>query len=165
VPPAQQEDRRVSESRLVLGVDPGLSGALALVDPAGPALVDVLDMPLVRFGKAAIVDGAALLDWLDGRAIAAIVIEAVASRPGQGVASSFAFGRAVGGVEAVLAALGPPVTHVTPQQWKRRAGLAGAKADSLALARLRFGARDEFRLEKHEGRAEAALIALYGRRT
>jgi crossover junction endodeoxyribonuclease RuvC len=163
MPPAQQEDRRVTEPRLVLGVDPGATGALALVDPDGPELVDVLDMPLVRWGKAAIVDGATLLDWLAGRAIGAIVIEAVASRPGQGVASSFAFGRAVGGVEAVLAALGPPVVHVTPQQWKRRAGLASAKADSLALARLRFGAREEFRLKKHEGRAEAALLAIYGR--
>jgi crossover junction endodeoxyribonuclease RuvC len=155
----------MSEPRLVLGVDPGLGGALALVDPDGPRLVEVLDMPIVRFGRAAIVDGAALLDWLDGRAIAAIVVEAVASRPGQGVASSFAFGRAVGGVEAVLAAVGPPLTHVTPAVWKRRAGLAQAKADSLALARLRLGAREEFRLKKHEGRAEAALIALYGRTT
>ena len=91
------------------------------------------------------------------------MIEAVASRPGQGMASSFAFGRAVGGVEAVLAALGPPVTHVTPAAWKKRAGLTSAKADSLALARLRFGAREEFRLKRHEGRAEAALLALYGR--
>lgn len=148
---------------LVLGCDPGLSGALALVETDGPQLSEILDMPVIRYGKAAVIDGARILDWLDGREIAAIVVEDVHSMPRQGVASMFAFGRALGGVEAVLTAVGAPITHVRPQAWKKRAGLGREKAGSLDLARLRFGPREEFRRKKDEGRAEAALIALFGR--
>lgn len=148
---------------LVLGCDPGLSGALALVETDGPLLSEVIDMPVIRYGKAAVIDGARILDWLDGRDIGAIVVEDVHSMPRQGVASTFAFGRALGGVEAVLTALGVPLTHVRPEKWKRKAGLGKDKASSLDLARLRFGPREEFRRKKDEGRAEAALIALFGR--
>jgi crossover junction endodeoxyribonuclease RuvC len=155
---------------LVLGVDPGLTGALALVETEGPRLVAVLDMPVIRYGKATIIDGARILDWLDGRGISAIVIEDVHSMPAngltgrrQGIASTFAFGRAVGGVEAVLTAIGVPMIHARPQVWKKRAGLGKDKLASLDLARLRFGPREEFRRKKDEGRAESCLIALYGR--
>ncbi|MDF2970296.1 MAG: hypothetical protein K0R61_746 [Microvirga sp.] len=145
----------------VLGIDPGLSGALAIVDGSTGHLVDVLDMPHTRFGKAAIIDGFALLDWIGDRRIDQIVIEAPSSRPGQGIASSFQFGRAVGGVEAVMTTLGVPIRHIHPAVWKKKLGLTANKADSLSLARIRFGIRDEFRLKKHEGRAEAALLALF----
>lgn len=148
---------------LVLGVDPGLTGALALVETDGPRLVEVLDMPVIRYGRATVIDGARILDWLDGREIGAIVIEDVHSMPKQGVASTFAFGRALGGVEAVLTAVGVPMTHVRPEAWKKRAGLGKDKLGSLDLARLRFGPREEFRRKKDDGRAEAALIGLFGR--
>jgi hypothetical protein len=155
---------------LVLGCDPGLLGALALVETEGPRLVETLDMPIIRYGKAAVIDGASILDWLDGRNISAIIIEDVHSMPAnglngrrQGIASTFAFGRAVGGVEAVLTAVGVPMTHVRPQVWKKRAGLGKDKHASLDLARLRFGPREEFRRVSDHGRAEAALLCLFGR--
>ena len=149
--------------RLILGVDPGLGGALALVDLDGPRLVAALPMPVVRFGRHAIVDAAAILDWLEPFRVSAIVIEDVHAMPGQGVASSFQFGRLAGGVESALTAVGCPIAHVTPATWKKRAGLGREKGRSLDLARLRFGPREEFRRAKDHGVAEAALIALYGR--
>src|SRR5690606_9982133 len=101
--------------RLTLGADPGLTGAVAvLVDGR---YHDVLDMPTVGRGKAGrqSVNAAALSQWLrdlvalhPGADVVAVV-EEVASRPGQGVASMFRFGQSCGVLAGVLAALRIPV--------------------------------------------------------
>lgn len=61
--------------------------------------------------------------------------------PGQGTASMFSFGHAAGVAEGVVTALGLPLTLVTPQAWKRAAGLIGSdKAAALAVASRLFPA-------------------------
>lgn len=93
------------------------------------------------------------------------VVERVASRPGQGVASTFSFGRALGAVEGVLAALGIDVTFALPAAWKRSSGLptGASKAASRDLARSLWpDLADQFRRVKDDGRAEAALIGRFG---
>lgn len=59
--------------------------------------------------------------------------------PGQGAASMFSFGHAAGLAEGVVTALQIPLVLVTPQSWKRAAGLIGSdKAASLAVAARLF---------------------------
>jgi len=99
---------------IILGVDPGLSGALAfynLVD----GVVRVEDMPVVelmRGGKAKREVSATLLRHVLPRygKISHAYLERVGAMPGQGVSSVFSFGRSVGVVEGVLAAFDVPVT-------------------------------------------------------
>jgi crossover junction endodeoxyribonuclease RuvC len=148
----------------VLGVDPGATGALALVDIERCRLVDVLDMPVIRAGKTMWVDGAAVLDWLESREVELAVIEQVNGFPGMGLAQTFGLGRMAGGIETALSSAGFPMQHVTPQVWKKRAGLIGQeKKQALVLAKARLrsppGAFDR---AKDIGRADAALIALFG---
>jgi crossover junction endodeoxyribonuclease RuvC len=87
-----------------------------------------------------------------------------------GVTSAFQFGRGYGAVEGVIAALGWPVEYVTPQKWKNALNVPTEKDDARARAcqLLPLDAehwtprRGVFDKDQASGRAEAALIALYG---
>jgi hypothetical protein len=145
---------------LTLAIDPGLSGALAVLDERQQ--IELLaDLPIIRDHKLAWVDGARLqtllLDALRGRQCRAVV-ERVSSMPGQGIASSFAFGVGFGSILSVIQALHLPLEFVTPARWKAQLGLPRDKHASLDRARLLFPTA-ELHLAKHDGRAEALLIA------
>jgi len=88
------------------------------------------------------------------------VVEQVASRPGQGVASTFKFGTSYGVVLGVLGALEIPVTHVTPATWKRAVGVTADKGSSRRKAIDLWPDKAQmFARVKDDGRAESALIA------
>lgn len=151
---------------LVLGVDPGVTGCCALVDVEAHRVLDVLDMPIVRAGKLAWIDGAVLGDWLEPLRPDLAVVEFVnywRGDPHPGRTAEMC--RLAGGLEAILSAFAIPLAHVAPSGWKRRAGLLKkTKQDSLALAAARLKwPSGTLRLAKHQNRAEAGLIALFGR--
>lgn len=140
-----------------IGVDPGISGAIALIDDRG-VLVDVYDMPVVAGQVSPQLLGT--LECWDGDQFGTVVIEAVHAMPGQGVSSMHKFGRAVGIVEGVL--WRRPVEYVTPAVWKKALGLGKDKELSRRRAiELWPGHADKFARAKDDGRAEAALIALW----
>ncbi len=150
----------------VLGIDPGCNGALVLIDDASLQVIDWLDMPLVRAGKLAWVDGAILGDWLEAHTPQVAVIELVHSWAGDKRPSNTALlARLAGGVETMCSAMSIPIAHATATSWKRRAGLLrAAKSASWLLAKARLSwPAGGLTLAKHHGRAEASLIALHGR--
>lgn len=151
---------------LVLGCDPGVTGCCALVDVDACRVLDILDMPIIRAGKLAWIDGAVLGDWLEPLRPDLAVVELVnywRGDPHPGRTAEMC--RLAGGLEAVLSALSIPICHATPSAWKRRAGLIGKPKDAalpLASARLQWPA-GALRLAKHHNRADSGLLALYGR--
>jgi hypothetical protein len=153
---------------LILGVDPGRGGALALVDTAARKVLDLLDVPTLAMGGWRLVDGAAVSAWLGRQRFDLAVLEKVDARPTDGRGSIAQFARNCGGLGALLVATGRPMTLVPPSVWKRKAGLVDQpKAASLELAKLTFGAAATecwFPLKRHHDRAEAALLALFGGR-
>lgn len=143
----------------VLGIDPGMSGAIAFYFSDAPFRVAVEDMPVA--GK--MVSAPLLTDMIRKYGPAIAIIESVGSRPGQGVASTFKFGTAYGVVQGVIGALQIPVEFVSPQRWKKHFHLSGDKEQARAKAQQLFPTcAASFNLVKHHGRAEAALIARYG---
>ena len=151
---------------ILCGVDVGVTGAAVILDDTSLQVLAVLDLPVVRSKSLAWIDGAELSAWLRHWRPEIAVLELVTYWPGDSRKSNtVAMVRVSGGVEAILTAEGVPIVHCGPAAWKRRAGLIGrGKADSLSLARSRLAwPGGGLRLEKHEHRAEAALIALYGR--
>lgn len=142
-----------------VGIDPGKTGAIALIEDGVVAAVD--DMPA---------DAAGLYRLLhrDYPIYAEYVVEKVHAMPRNGVKmgaqSSFTFGFGCGVIEGVLASLELTFKYATPQLWKRRAGLIGEeKKASLALARERHPeAKAWLTRVKDIGRAEAILIAEFG---
>jgi len=95
------------------------------------------------------------------------VLENVHSMPKQGVASSFCFGEGKGMWEGILAAFEIPTEMVSPQRWKKEMMADQGKDKSAARFKamsLWPNLADKLKLVKHDGRAEALLMAEYGRR-
>ena len=153
----------------VIGIDPGISGAIAIFEDG--KLDTILDMPTLKIasGKtmkshiSAIGLVRILETWTlvsDGQAH--VVMERVGALPGNGSVSMFNFGRSAGIIEGVVAALQRPYTYVTPQTWTKGVGRAAGKDASRMRAMELFPTRaDLFKRAKDDGRADAALIAYW----
>lgn len=155
----------------ILGIDPGLSGAISCFKADhlnNLDLMGVTDMPIepnLR-GKGNTINLVALREIMESFSkLARIVyIELVCSRPGEAASAAFKFGGVAMAPEAMALAFGMQVKHVSPAVWKKAAGLTGKpKEASLALARREFPSiASELMRAKDEGRAEAILIGRYG---
>jgi crossover junction endodeoxyribonuclease RuvC len=154
---------------IVVGVDAGISGAWAAVKDG--QLIALDDVPTAGDGTKRMISGVLLADaWArlaerEGP-IDRVVIERVGAMPGQGVSSMFRFGFACGVVEGVAGGLNRPVQYVTPQVWKRHFGLSQDKDASRQLAIQMWPelAPLAFKFKHSHGKAEAALIAVWGYR-
>lgn len=167
-----------SPSRAYLGIDPGASGALALLHEN--SLV-IYDMPLTfekRRGKVVTeIDTRALRVLArnfgrigcEGDYLVTPVLEQVGGLPRQGAASAFQFGRTYGQIEMACNCFLSEIMYAAPTKWKADARLIGKdKAASCALAAELwpehaaqfFGPRGGLK----DGRAEAALLARFGQR-
>lgn len=150
----------------VLGVDPGFSGALVLYDDELGTL-EIFDMPCRDLNTKATVkqevDEEKLHAWLEEHSpIDLACVEKVASRPGQGVATMYAFGEATGVVVGAIAR-SAPVIRWTPKQWQGVVKLKGGehiKDHSRDKAVFLFPAYAAyFGRKKDSGRSDATLIA------
>jgi crossover junction endodeoxyribonuclease RuvC len=150
---------------VVVGIDPGIHGALAVVEldtGAVPQLIDVLDVPTIGAGAKERVHVLPLRDYLEFHAPAHALIERAGSMPKQGVASTYKYGRAVGALEAVIACCGIPLSLVEPSIWKKFHGLIGKdkEASRQRVLQLFPAAHKLFARKLDHQRAEAVLIAL-----
>jgi hypothetical protein len=139
----------------ILGVDPGATGALALMENGR---IHVWDMPTVA-GDINIDELVRIVSEINA---SVAVIERASARPGQGVSSTFRYGQGYGALRAVIGLCKIPSHLVTPAKWKRHFSLDADKEKSRALAIRLWPGCGLFNLKKHHGRAEAALIAKFG---
>ena len=164
---------------IALGIDIGLSGALAAV--RGDQLLDLQDMPTrEKPGESLIrreVDPRALYELIlrmcgerSYEAVAVCLENVYGMRKVQtgrtpGVAGVFAFGDTRGAIRAVIEVLRLRPQWVAPVTWKRAFGLVGDKAADKSAARLKalelYPQADLQRVKDHN-RAEAILIARFG---
>lgn len=151
----------------IVAIDPGTKGAWALIDP-GLSLLVVRDLPIIRSGpkQKPHLDTPRLLDDLKDYEVHHTFIEEVHSSPQQGVVSAFTFGENFGGCVSTLAAIcnRNPVTKVRPQTWKADLRVPADKAAAMRRANVLFPeCHAELWPKKcQDGRAEAAMIALWG---
>jgi crossover junction endodeoxyribonuclease RuvC len=142
---------------VIVGIDPGLSGAIVGLCTSGNSLIDAWDMPVA----GGIVTAQHLADiavCCHAWGVEQCVIEDVHSMPKQGVASSFKFGRSLGVVEGVFGRF--PLTYVSPAKWKKDMRVTADKGMARRRAcELWPDAAHHFVRVKDDGRAEAALIA------
>lgn len=163
---------------LVLGIDPGSSGAFAVYDTETRRIVgDILRMPVwqqvVGKRKRKRIDSLALAEMMDTynlMGIDLVVIEAVGGRPGQNAMNAFTFGYGVGQLNMACIYSKIPMDTIEPATWKQVLRVPGkSRADDTAiLAR----AEEIFPDDRHQFRgpkggkmidkAEAAMIAKFG---
>lgn len=147
---------------IFVGIDPGKTGHVALIDENGRYLDDFA-MPLLG-------------DELDASELAAILkdatavaIEQVGAMPGNGGVSMFNFGRIFGEALAMVKVSGVPMVRPRPQAWQKDAFRGRPKGNPKETSRMvaaeRWpGLRDRFKLKKSCGLADALHLADYARR-
>ena len=150
---------------MIIGIDPGLSGAIAVIEGRDVLLLE--DIPTVTFSEGRTknrVDACLLADILREYQDAKLaVVEKVSSRPGEGVSSAFSFGFTSGAILGVLGALKIPVVQPSPYSWKKAMKLGSSKDLSRARAiELYPSVSDKLKFKKNHDRAEALLMATWG---
>jgi crossover junction endodeoxyribonuclease RuvC len=153
----------------ILGIDPGIRGGLAVVsstDDVGFLLLDAIDIPTIGTGAAERVDVAAVRDFILRHTPRLALIERAQAMPKQGASSGFKYGRAVGALEASIVLCEVPIEIIEPSAWKRHWHLPGKDKERARQRALElFPAAHALLARKRDhGRAEAALLALYGLR-
>jgi len=151
---------------MYIGIDPGVTGAIAFINPEGFSWVE--DTPVEKATSGHNYLGAsmaALIKSVERNGIVHACIEDIVTLPGQNPAHVAKRGRGLGIWEGILLAEGIPYTIVRPHIWKKEMGLSSDKSSSRALAQqLHPDLAACFARVKDDGRAEAALIADYGMR-
>lgn len=147
-----------------IGIDPGVIGGWAVLNELG-ALVAADDLPVAGDGAQRMIAPPLLAAIVGRYQPTNATVERVGSMPGQGVASSFKFGRAVGVIDGVLGAAACPVVYVAASTWKKHFRLSAEKECSRQRAIETWPDKAQLFARKCDhGRAEAALIALWGMR-
>lgn len=158
------------DNTFFIGIDPGLTGALAVLN-AGGQLVAVHDLPTVPDGRGKsasgrVLDFLGLTQLLTPYAGAMAALERVASRPDMARAAAFSFGGSYEICRCALKANGSPLHLYAPSAWKSDLNIV-ATTDTKAKKEITRGMaldlwpshREFFARVKDHDRAEAALIA------
>ena len=141
----------------VIGIDPGLSGAIAILEEK--KVIGVFEMPVMAEGKknkrqlnsAQLVN--IIQDNLNNKEEAIIVVEQVNAMPGQGVTSMFNFGQTFGAIKGVCAAL----------KWKKHFELINASKDSSRTKVIEMypTLSNQLTKKKDVNKSDAILIARF----
>lgn len=142
-----------------IGIDPGKSGAMAIIHALGN--VEVIPFDAVDYSLA-------LARVYNGAYPVICCVEKVSAMPGQGVVSMFNFGHNLGVIEGLLRGYGIPYQLVPPQTWKKEFSLSSDKATSIEVCQKLFPNVSLLATERsrkpNDGMAEALLMAEYARR-
>lgn len=163
---------------IVLGIDPGLSGGLAIVGGGNDRarVINCMSVPVTGEGAKRRPEFLAILAFIEDNPPDAAFIERAQAMPDQGSSSGFIYGRAVGYLEAAVAGMRIPLHVIESSAWKKHYALSGrdhrgdklgspqVKENSRQMALQRIPTSAPYLTRKLDhNRAEAILIAAYGR--
>ena len=163
--------------KIYIGIDPGISGAVAFIDKKQVIANDIPTIPITVGNKnkqgyniKGMVD--LLKPYKDKKHH--IILEKVWAMPGQGVTSMFNFGMGYGIWLGILDALEMDYTCVPAQTWKKELlnhlihkDMSKQEKKKQALIHVPVlypKAAELVKRQKDLGRADAILLAEYGRR-
>ena len=151
----------------VIGIDPGLSGAIAVLNDK--KVLKIIEMPFMAEGKKnkKQLNSAQLVNIIkeninDNEEIA-VVVEQVNAMPGQGVTSMFNFGQTFGAIKGVCAALSLPIFFVRPSKWKKYFELINSSKDSSRTKAIEMypSLSSQLSRKKDVNKSDAILIARF----
>ena len=150
----------------IIGIDPGLSGAIAILE--NNKVLNIFDMPVMSEGKNKRQLNSALLvsllkDNIDKDDEVAVVVEQVNAMPGQGVTSMFNFGQTFGAIKGMCAALNLPIFFVRPSKWKKHFELINSSKDSSRTKAIEMYPKlsNQLAKKKDVNKSDAILIARF----
>ena len=151
----------------IIGIDPGLSGAIAVLEDN--KVLNIFDIPVMSEGKKnkRQLNSALLVSLLreniTNNEEVAVVVEQVNAMPGQGVTSMFNFGQTFGAIKGICAALGLPIFFVRPSKWKKHFELINSSKDSSRTKVIEMypSLSNELSKKKDVNKSDAILIARF----
>ncbi len=148
----------------VIGIDPGVTGAMAVV--LGES-IEFHDMPITVNDKGRkAVDPQAFAKFLRPlrKYQPLVVIERVQPRHDVGSIAGFSLGNSFGVVQGVAAGMRFKIHYILPRKWKEMAGTIKKEKDYTRILVIKQypSLRHELARKKDLGRAEALMIALHG---
>jgi|TARA_B100000787_G_C16155335_1_gene278625 crossover junction endodeoxyribonuclease RuvC len=151
----------------IIGIDPGLSGAIAILEDS--KIKELFDMPVMPDGKKNKRQlNSALLVKLIKNSIknledTVMVVEQVNAMPGQGVTSMFNFGQTFGAIKGICAALGLPIFLVRPAKWKKHFELINSSKDASRTKAIEMypSFSEQLSKKKDVNKSDAILIARF----
>ena len=164
----------MNENTTYIGIDNGLSGAIAFYKPATNNMI-ALPMPIIKTKKAKgmkteydVPQIIALLKQYSDTKL--VILEKAQAFPGQGSVSMFSIGKGFGIMEGILAALGLSYQIIHPKSWQKKVfeGIAhkDTKQASVLTAQRLFPnvsfKTSERATKVSNGLTDAALMAYYG---
>ena len=155
----------------ILGIDPGLSGAIAILE--NKKVISLFDMPVMAEGKKnkKQLNSAQLVNIIKDNTVekdeVAVVVEQVNAMPGQGVTSMFNFGQTFGAIKGVCAALKLPIFFVRPSKWKKYFELINSSKDSSRTKAIEMypSLSSQLAKKKDVNKSDAILIARFFKET
>ena len=151
----------------VIGIDPGLSGGIAILEDK--KVLGLYDMPVMAEGKKnkRQLNSAELVNIIKNNIKVneeiAVIVEQVNAMPGQGVTSMFNFGQTFGAIKGVCAALQLPIFFVRPSKWKKHFELINSSKDSSRTKVIEMypSLSNQLSKKKDVNKSDAILIARY----
>ena len=151
----------------IIGIDPGLSGAIAVLEDK--KVLGIYEMPVMAEGKKnkRQLNSAQLVNIIKSNIIKsdeiAVVVEQVNAMPGQGVTSMFNFGQTFGAIKGVCAALELPIFFVRPSKWKKYFDLINSSKDSSRTKAIEMypSLSSQLTKKKDVNKSDAILIARF----
>jgi|TARA_B110000967_G_C18642799_1_gene439382 crossover junction endodeoxyribonuclease RuvC len=151
----------------IIGIDPGLSGAIAILDDN--KIIELFDMPVMPDGKKnkRQLNSALLVklikDNIKNLENTVMIVEQVNAMPGQGVTSMFNFGQTFGAIKGICAALGLPIFFVRPAKWKKHFELINSSKDASRTKAIEMYPyiSEQLAKKKDVNKSDAILIARF----
>ncbi len=151
----------------IIGIDPGLSGAIAILE--NNKVIEIFDMPVMSEGKKnkRQLNSAQLVKLLSEYTLdtdeISVVVEQVNAMPGQGVTSMFNFGQTFGAIKGICAALELPIFFVRPSKWKKHFELINSSKDASRTKAIEMypTLSGELSKKKDVNKSDAILIARF----
>ena len=154
---------------LIIGIDPGISGALCFFEDG--QVKEIIDMPVMADGKKnkrqinasqTYNEISKRINKLPKKDII-VVIEQVSAMPGQGVTSMFNFGQSFGVLKGICSAMQLSMHFVRPAKWKKYFGLIKTEKDASRTKVIEIFPYISSQLsrKKDSNKADAILIASF----
>ena len=151
----------------IFGIDPGLSGAIAVLE--NEIVLDIVDLPVMAEGKKnkRQLNSAHLSQYISKNIEdiykSCVVVEQVNAMPGQGVTSMFNFGQTFGAIKGISATLKLPIYFVRPSKWKKHFDLINSSKDASRTKAIEIypSLAQKLSKKKDVNKSDAILIARF----
>ena len=151
----------------IFGIDPGLSGAIAVLE--NDAVLDIIDLPVMSEGKKnkRQLNSAQLSQYISKNVEninkTSVVVEQVNAMPGQGVTSMFNFGQTFGAIKGISATLKLPIYFVRPSKWKKHFDLINSSKDASRTKAIEIypSLAEKLSKKKDVNKSDAILIGRF----